>query len=241
MEQVSGKTTAVTPVDHYRLRAFVERLDETQGNPKAVLFEQAGRGGFPLVGNALASRARFAAAFGVAAHELLPEILRRLRSKPEIIEVGRDAAPVQDIVLTGSDVDLAILPVHLQHGKDGGLYISAGMDFARDPSTGLVNVGLRRFMLHGRATTGIDLVAPSDLRTIYLAALARGERLPLSVVVGGHPVDYFGATLRMPGDELSLLASLRAAPMPVVKCITNNQRVPADAEWVLEGYLGEEG
>src|SRR5262249_4155134 len=76
---------------------------------------------------------------------------------------------------------------------------------------------------------------------IYLAALARGERLPLSVVVGGHPVDYFGATMRMPGDELSLLASLRAAPMPIVKCVSNDLRVPADAEWVLEGYLGEEG
>jgi UbiD family decarboxylase len=47
--------------------------------------------------------------------------------------------------------------------------------------------------------------------------------------------------MRMPGDELSLLASLRAAPMPVVKCVSNDLTVPADAEWVLEGYLGEEG
>ena len=60
-------------------------------------------------------------------------------------------------------------------------------------------------------------------------------------MVGGHPIDYFGATMRIPGDELSLLASLRSAPMPVVKCLTNELRVPADAEWVLEGYLGEEG
>ena len=261
LEQMTGKAARAAPVDcdRYRLRSFVEALDETQlerrpgqsrlsevasaleANPKAVLFEAAGSGGFPLVGNALASRARFARAFGVAPNDLLPEILRRLRSKPEIVEVGRDEAPVQEVVLTGSAIDLTTLPVHLQHGKDGGLYISAGKDFARDPATGIVNVGLRRFMLLGRAMTGIDLVAPSDLRTIYLAALARGERLPLSVVVGGHPVDYFGATMRMPGDELALLASLRAAPMPVVKCISNDQRVPADAEWVLEGYLGEEG
>jgi UbiD family decarboxylase len=212
-----------------------------EGNPKAVLFEEAGASGFPLVGNALASRARFAKAFGVRPDELLREILRRLRGKSEIVEVARDAAPVQEIVATGAQVDLMALPVHLQHGKDGGLYISAGMDFCRDPATGLFNVGLRRFMLLGRMSTGIDLVAPSDLRNIYLAALARGERLPLSVVVGGHPVDYFGATMRMPGDELSLLALLRAAPMPVVKCITNDLLVPADAEWVLEGYLGEAG
>ncbi len=115
------------------------------------------------------------------------------------------------------------------------------MDFARDPATGFTNVGLRRLMLRGRATAGIDLVAPSDLRAIYLAALGRGERLPLSMVVGTHPTDYFGASMRLPVDELGLLASLRAAPMPVVKSITNELRIPADAEWALEGYLGEDG
>ena len=258
LEQVTGRTAAA-PVDYdkYRLRSFIDRLDggelerrrgksklteiaqALEANPKAVLFEEAG--GHPLVGNALGSRARFAQAFGVTPHTLLPEILRRLRTRPEFVEVGRDEAPVQAVVQTGADVDLTKLPVHLQHGKDGGPYISAGMDFSRDPATGLTNVGLRRFMVRSRTTTGVDLVAPSDLRNIYLATLARGERLPLAVVVGAHPVDYFGATMRLPVDELGLLATLRAAPMPVVKCVSNDLRVPADAEWVLEGYLGEEG
>ena len=259
LEQVT--TQAATPVDYdrYRLRNFVEALgaDELErrsgtsklsevagaleGNPKAVLFERAGSEGHALIGNALASRTRFAKAFGTTPQKLLPEILRRLRSKPELVDVSRSEAPVQQVVATGTDIDLTKLPVHLQHGKDGGPYISAGMDFARDPNTGLVNVGLRRFMVRGRDTTGIDLVAPSDLRNLYLATLARKERLPMSVVVGGHPVDYFGATMRMPGDELELLAALRAAPMPVVKSVSNDLRVPADAEWVIEGYLGEEG
>jgi UbiD family decarboxylase len=258
LEQMTG-TKAASPVDfdRYRLRTFVESLDDKElerrpgttrlsqvaaaleANPKAVLFETTG--GHALVGNALASRTRFARAFDVTPDKLLPEILRRLRNKPEFVEVSREEAPVQQVVATGDDIDLTKLPVHLQHGKDGGLYISAGMDFARDPATGFTNVGLRRFMLRGRATTGIDLVAPSDLRNIYLATLGRGERLPMSVVVGGHPVDYFGASLRMPVDELGLLASLRGVPMPVVKSVSNDQRVPADAEWVIEGYLGEEG
>src|SRR5262249_5600033 len=161
--------------------------------------------------------------------------------KPEIVEVSRDEAPVQQAVLTGADIDLTTLPVHLQHGKDGGPFISAAMDFARDAATGWTNVGLRRLMLPRRATTGVDLVAPSGLRMIFLASLQRGERLPLSIVVGAHTIDYFGATMRLPVDELGLLASLRAAPMPVVKSITNELRIPADAEWVIEGYLGEEG
>jgi 2,5-furandicarboxylate decarboxylase 1 len=257
LEQVTAGDAAAVDFERYRLRTFVDGLDAQElerrpgktalseiaraleANRKAVLFESAG--GHAVVGNVLASRTRLAHAFGVAPQKLLPEILRRLRLKPEFIEVGRDEAPVQQVVLTGADVDLTTLPVHLQHGKDGGPFISAAMDFARDAATGWTNVGLRRLMLRGRATTGIDLVAPSDLRAIYLAALARGERLPLSIVVGGHPIDYFGATMRLPVDELGLIASLRAAPMPVVKSITNDLRIPADAEWVLEGYLGEEG
>jgi 2,5-furandicarboxylate decarboxylase 1 len=38
-----------------------------------------------------------------------------------------------------------------------------------------------------------------------------------------------------------LVAALRDAPLPVVKCVTNDIRVPADAEYVLEGYLDERG
>jgi 2,5-furandicarboxylate decarboxylase 1 len=257
LEQVTAPVATPVDFEAYRLRTFVAGLgaDELErrpgvtklsaiaqtleANPKAVLFDEAG--GHPLVGNLMASRSRFARAFGVAPQKLLPEILRRLRLKPDIIEVSRDEAPAQQVVLTGADVDLTKLPVHLQHGKDGGPFISAAMDFARDAATGWTNVGLRRLMLRGRATTGVDLVAPSDLRMIFLAALQRGERLPLSIVVGAHPIDYFGATMRLPVDELGLLASLRAAPMPVVKSITNDLRIPADAEWVIEGYLGEEG
>jgi 2,5-furandicarboxylate decarboxylase 1 len=257
LEKVATPAAAAVDFERFRLRTFISRLEDDElerrpgvtrlneiasaleANPRAVLFEETG--GHPLVGNVLASRSRIARAFGVVPQKLLPEILRRLRLKPELVEVGRGEAPVQQVVASGADVDLTKLPVHLQHGKDGGPYISGAMDFARDAATGLTNVGLRRLMLRGRATTGIDLVAPSDLRAIYLAALERGESLPLSIVVGGHPIDYFGATMRLPVDELGLLASLRAAPMPVVKSITNDLRVPADAEWVIEGNLGGQG
>jgi UbiD family decarboxylase len=96
-------------------------------------------------------------------------------------------------------------------------------------------------MLYGPRETGVDLVAPSDLQAIYRACVTRGEKLPVSFVVGSHPIDLVAATMRLPGDELSLVASLRDAPLPVVKCVTNDIRVPADAEWVLEGYLDPRG
>jgi len=182
------KTQATAPsaaadFDRFRLRRFVESLDgelETvaeatdlaevaqilEGNPRAVLFRAVGPERQELVGNVSGSRARIARAFGVAPNELLPELLRRLRNRPDIVEVSRAEAPAQEVVLTGADADLTMLPVHLGHGADGGPYISSSIDFVVDPKTRWTNVGVRRLMLRGRHEAGIHLVSPSDLRAI---------------------------------------------------------------------------
>jgi len=246
-------------VETYRLGHFIDSLgpDELEiveepvdladiaarleGNPRAVLFRQVGAERLPLVGNVTGSRIRLARAFGVEPAQLLPELLNRLSRPPQSVELSREEAPVQQVVLMGEDADFTALPVHLQHGLDGGPYLSASIDYVRDARTGHTNVGVRRLMLRGRREAGIDLISPSDLRAIYEGALARGERLPVSFVVGCHPLDHVAATMRLPVDELGLVASLRNEPLPVVKCITNDIMVPADAEYVLEGYLDEHG
>jgi UbiD family decarboxylase len=258
----SDATPRRAPVDceRFRLRHFIDSLagtDELEvhdgpvdladvarpldGNRKAVLFRQAGPERVELVGNVAGSRSRLARAFGVPPGELLSEVQKRLRGKPEIVEISRAEAPAQQVVLTGADADLTQLPVHLQHGRDGAPYISSSTDFVIDKRNGLPNVGMRRLMLRGRQEAGVDLVAPSDLRAIYEASAARGENLPVSFVVGSHPIDHVAATMRLPVDELGLVAILRAAPLPVVKCVTNDIRVPADAEFVLEGYFDARG
>ncbi|MEX2035487.1 MAG: UbiD family decarboxylase [Xanthobacteraceae bacterium] len=246
--------------DRFRLRRFIEDLaamgeldtrsepidlagiaEVLEGNPKAVLFRAAGPERAELVGSVMGGRARLAAAFGVKPSELLHEIQRRLKNKPEIVEVSRTEAPCQQVVLTGDDADFTRLPVHLQHGADGGPYISASIDYVIDPKTGWTNVGLRRLMLRSGKETGIDLVAPSDLKAIYEANAAARKPTPVSFVVGAHPIDHVAGTMRLPVDELGLVASLRDAPLAVVKSITNDIRVPADAEYVIEGYLDERG
>jgi len=256
---VGGKPSNLD-LDRFRLRTFLDGLVGTdeleireqpidladiaqalEGNRRAVLFRAAGPEKQELVGNVLASRTRLARAFEVAPDKLLPEIQRRLRQKPVTVEVERREAPVQDVVLTGDDADFTRLPIHFQHGVDGGPYISAGIDYVIDPRNSLSNVGVRRLMLRGRRECGVDLVSPSDLRAIYEACAATGKPLPVAFVVGAHPVDYVAATMRLPVDELGLVASLRDAPLPVVKCVTNDILVPADAEYVLEGYFDERG
>jgi UbiD family decarboxylase len=205
-----------------------------EGNAKAVWFT-----GLSLAGNVTGSRSRLAHAFGTTPKDLLQAVLKRLKSAGEVVEVKASDAPAQQVV--EREPDLTALPVHLQHALDGAPYVSASVDFTRDAERGVTNVGMRRLMLRGRREAGIDLNAPSDLRAIYQATAKRKERLPIAFAVGSHPIDQVAATMRLPGDELALIAALRGSPLPVVKCVTNELRVPADAEYVLEGYLDERG
>ena len=221
-----GRPAQAVDFDRFRLRRFVDDLAGTgelethtsaidladiaerlEGNPKALLCRAAGPEKQELVGSVMGSRTRLARAFGKTPDTLLAEIQRRLKTKPEIVEVSRAQAPCQQVVQTGDTADLTKLPVHLQHGQDGAPYISASIDYVIDPKTGFTNVGLRRMMLRGRHQAGIDLVSPSDLRAIYEACAATGKPLPVAFVVGAHPIDYVAATMRLPVDELGLVAT----------------------------------
>src|SRR5258707_127760 len=252
----AGTSLATNDLDRFRLRRFIENLSGTDelerreapvdladiaeildGNPRAVHFLAAGPEQQELVGNVISSRSRIARAFGVPPERLAAEIGRRFDNKPQIMEVNRAEAPAQEVVLIGEEADLTALPVHLQHGLDGAPYISASIDYAIDARTGWTNVGIRRLMLRGRRETGVDLVSPSDLRALYEASAAAGKPLPVSFVVGAHPADYIAAVMRMPVDELGIVASLRDAPLPVVKCVTNEIRVPAEARNAIAACL----
>ncbi|MBN8293289.1 UbiD family decarboxylase [Rhodobacter sp. NTK016B] len=251
-------TTESLDLDRFSLRRFVEAMRQAdeldireepvdlvdvaailQNNPKAVWFKNAG--GQELIGNVVGSRSRLAMAFGVPPGEVALEVKRRLSNKPQLVELRRDEAPVQQVVQMPDEADLLDFPVHLQHGMDGAPYISATIDYTADPATGRRNCGMRRLMMRGPLEAGVDLIAPSDLRVMYMAASARGERVPVAYVIGCHPIDMVSATMKVPTDELELLSSLRAAPLPVVKCVTNDLMVPADAEIVIEGYFHEAG
>ena len=66
-------------------------------------------------------------AFGVEPADLLAEVNQRLDVSQEVIELESSDAPVHDVIVTGDEVDLTALPVHLQHELDGAPYISASL------------------------------------------------------------------------------------------------------------------
>jgi UbiD family decarboxylase len=247
--------------ERFRLRNFVDRLVQLgeckvhdkpidllgvaavlDGDPKATLFKAAGPEKAELVGNVMGSRKRLALALDTDERGLLSTLQQRLTKPMPPIRVNSQQAPVQQVVRKGDDADLCALPAHLQHGADGAPYISAGIDYALFPDSGFTNVGCRRIMLRGPRQAGVDLIAPSDMRAIYLDAAARKEKTPVAYAVGSHPADFLAAMTALPNvDELDIVGAVRGAPVPVVKCVTSDIYVPADAEYVLEGFLDSAG
>ena len=223
---------AQVDTEKFRLRHFVERLVQ-QGecavhdepidlidvaavldcNPNAVWFRAVGPEKTELVGNVMGARRRLAAALDTDEAGFPAALRERLRHPQAPIEVPSSQAPVHEVVLTGDDADLTTLPVHLQHGLDGAPYISASIDYARDAKSGATNIGCRRLMLRGPRAAGIDLNAPSDLRALYQAAVAKGETLPIAFAVGSHPADFLAAVAATPPtDELEVVGAVRGAP-----------------------------
>ena len=247
-------------LDKFRLRSFVEKLiaigemevhEEAvslaelsaviESSPKAKYFKRVGAEQYEMVAAVSGSRRRLAAAFGTDERNVIHEYMRRMNDPQPVVEVPSADAPVHQVVLKGDEIDLTKLPFHLQHELDGAPYISSGIDYTVDPATGRSNVGCRRLMFRDRRTMRANLSQPSDLKKCYIACVERGEKLPASFAIGSHPLDYLAAGLRLPGDELGLVATLRGEPVPMVRGVTNALLAPADAEMIIEGYFDELG
>ena len=222
----STKATSNINMEKYRLRRFVERLvdmDEVEihdepvpltglgtiieKTEKAVLFKSVGPEKAEMVAKTAASRKRLIAAFETTEEKIYDEYFKRLANPKPVVEVPSGDAPVHTIQITGKDVDLTRLPFYPHHAYDGSCYLSSATDYTIDPATGRRNVGCRRLSLRNRYETGTNVTAPSDLKRIYTASVARGEKLPITFTVGTHPLDFVAATMRHPGDELSLVAT----------------------------------
>jgi len=213
-----------------------------ENSPKAVLFKNTGPQKYEMFAGFIGNKRRLAAAFGLSdTKKVLPEYMRRLQNPQQVAEVPSAEAPVHQVVLKGDDIDLTQLPFYLQHQLDGAPYISSAMDYTVNPADGKPNVGCRRLMLRSKKELRCNLTQMSDLKRIYLGAIERKEHLPVSFVIGAHPLDFMSAAIKVPVDEFVLVATLRGETLPMVKGITNGVPVPADAEMVLEGYLDKDG
>ncbi|MGV3775044.1 MAG: UbiD family decarboxylase [Verrucomicrobiales bacterium] len=131
------------------------------------------------------------------------------------------------------------LPIQQCWPLDGGRFITLPCVVTKDPETGERNVGMYRIQVYDGQTTGmhwqLQKVGARHGKTYYQS----GSRMPVSIFVGGDPVYPFCATAPLPDglDEFLLAGYLRKKSIELVKCETNDLEVPANADFVIEGYI----
>jgi len=229
-----------------------------QGGP-ALLFEDPGGSPHPLLINAFGSRRRMSLALGVedleeharAIEELVrtraPSSARELAGLalklPELAHVPPRAvgsAPCQDVVRTGDEVDLDVLPILTCWPGDGGPFITLPQVVTRDPDSGARNVGCYRMQKLDRRSTAMHWqVHKTGARHFRRAKELQLRRLDVAVAIGGDPALTYAATAPLPDgiDEWMFAGFLRKKAVGTVRCKTVDLEVPADADFVLEGYV----
>jgi 2,5-furandicarboxylate decarboxylase 1 len=215
----------------FELAAIAKRLDGF----RATVFPRPGGHPIPVVSGLVSDRGWMADAMGVESGEVLAcfrdAALRPIPWRETV------SAPVHEVV--HRDVDLARqlpLPTHNEH--DGGPYLTAGLMITRNPRTGAQNVSIHRCQLHGPNRLGV-LLLPRHAHMFFEMAEQAGGPLQAAIVIGVDPLTLLASQAIAPidVDELEIAGALHRRPLAVVKCLTSDLRVPAEAEIVIEGRL----
>ena len=152
-----------------------------------------------------------------------------------------DEGPVQAVYRNNPDL-LEYLPLPRYAPNDGGRYISGGVVIAKDPDTGVNNASYHRFMHVEGNKLLIQLDLGRDLRALWERAKEKGKELPIAIVIGAnvglqYAAGMMGAQLPRDMDEYDVASGLSREPLELIDCKTIPLRVPADAEFIMEGTI----
>lgn len=223
-------TKAVSPLQEPT--ALLHRL-ESEGRLPVVWFEKVGDSSLPVVMNLHATRERLSLALGVSPDELNATYQQRIQNPIE--PVLADSGPVQE----AASPDLRPLPILTPSANTTAPYIGGGIVVARDPVSGRRNLSYNRLMVRGPNRFTFHPATGLHLHQIWKNAVARGEELPVAIILGYHPAFALGTLAKVPFgvDEYTCAGGLLREPVALVRCKTIPLEVPAHAEIVIEGRV----
>ncbi|MBP7166592.1 MAG: menaquinone biosynthesis decarboxylase [Bacteroidia bacterium] len=244
---------------HLEITDITDRISKVYG--PALLFENTGYD-FPVLINSMGTEKRMAMALGVeklddVAHEIehlfktmtgpKNSFMEKLKMLPQLGEIaswmpkevsGRGAC--QEVVMKNPDITK--LPVLTCWPEDGGPFVTLPVIQTRDPHTGIRNVGLYRMQVFEPTMTGMHWHRHKVSARHFNEYKKLKQRMPVAVTIGGDPAYTYSATAPLPDgvDEFMLAGFLRKKRVELVKCLTIDMHVPADVDFVIEGYVDPE-
>jgi 4-hydroxy-3-polyprenylbenzoate decarboxylase len=262
----SGELRRITQPVAARLELceIADRVMKQPAGGAALLFENVtldngSRSPYPVAINLFGSDRRMSLALGVAnlddhaarITELLstqvpPGIIAKLGLLPRLLELAKfpprsvgSPASSQEIVWRGDDIDLGKLPIITCWPEDGGPYITLPMVISRDPVRGIRNVGMYRVQVLGPRTVAMHWQRHKVGAAHWRIMAERGETMPVCIAIGADPASIYSASAPLPPtvDEFLFAGFLRKAPVKLARAVTCDLDVPAEAEFVIEGYI----
>ena len=229
------------------------RVVKEQG--PALLFERVKGSNYPVAINMFASQKRIEMALGRhpgALGEEIKHFMERL-SPPSIGAVWEHRAflhrllsfrlakarkrPCQEVI--EQPPDLSVLPVLKCWPRDGGRFLTLPMVYTQDPDTGHRNLGMYRIQIFNKDTTGMHWQIQKGGAFHYHQAEKRSDPLEVAIILGGDPTMILCAAMPLPDgmDELMFSGLLRHKATRMMDAKTIGLRVPANADFILEGVV----
>src|SRR6202047_2802007 len=180
--------------------------------------------------------------------EMLPLLRTVMAMRPRTV----GAAPCQEIVLRGAEIDLGALPIQTCWPGEPAPLITWPLVVTKGPGQRRedgFNLGIYRMQVTGRDTTLMRWLKHRGGAQHHQRWRAeRAVPLPAAAVIGADPGTIIAAVPPVPDtlSEYQFAGLLRSRKVELVDCKTVPLKVPAQAEIVLEGHVsldedGEEG
>lgn len=227
---------------------------------KALLFENVKGSKFPVATNLFGSDFRMSLALGVKSLANAGDEIEKLtkitppKSFSDILETAKKVlpltkilpskfrgkvAPCQEVVQKFDHVNLDEIPVLKCWPKDAGKFVTLPLVFTKSIDAKVRNVGMYRLQIFDKNTTGMHWHIHKDGAHFFHEYKKANMRMPVAVAIGASPATIFSATAPLPRnvDELLLAGFFQKSSVKMVKCKTIDMEVPAEADFVLEGYV----
>ena len=254
LETVGELVRVEEEVDPYlEVADIINRACKDPAGNSALLFENVKNSALPLVANCFGSSLRTAAALGVTNVESLTAKLRADLHAIEEKESGKALAKMIQGKAAEQDTDddclpithveceqgLSELPVLYSWPKEGGPYITLGQIFTKSPEFKEQNCGMYRLQVVDKEMALVRFHPGSGGGEHLKTWHARGEAMPISVVLGGPPALTLCAGMSLPEGvrETDFAKYLTGHSVAMAKCQNSELFVPSTAEVIIEGLI----